>query len=76
MNTPACLPRVHILATGGTISAKGADNLKTTGYTASTIGVQSLIEAVPEITLFASSGKGFCISQVRKPASTWPKGIC
>jgi L-asparaginase len=44
---------VYILATGGTISAKGADNLKTTGYTASTIGVQSLIDAVPEITRFA-----------------------
>lgn len=53
MVTPMKLPRVYILATGGTISAKGTDNLKTTGYTASTIGVQSLIDAVPEITRFA-----------------------
>lgn len=47
------LPCVHILSTGGTISAKAESSLQTTGYSASTIGVQELIDAVPAITRFA-----------------------
>jgi len=54
------LPKVHIIATGGTIAAKGATSLHTTGYTASTIGVQELIDAAPEMTHFADiSGEQF-----------------
>lgn len=48
------LPRVHVLGTGGTISAKSGAPTQMTGYTASTIGIQELIEAVPEITEFAT----------------------
>ena len=48
------LPNIHILATGGTISAKVADKTAMTGYTASVVGVQDLIDAVPAITGIAS----------------------
>lgn len=43
------LPKIKILATGGTIagSAEAADQL--TGYTAGTMGVESLIGAVPQL---------------------------
>lgn len=43
------LPKIKILATGGTIagSAEAADKL--TGYTAGTMGVESLISAVPQL---------------------------
>lgn len=43
------LPKIKILATGGTIagSAEAADKL--TGYTAGTMGVESLIGAVPQL---------------------------
>jgi len=47
------LPCVHILSTGGTISARTENSVQTTGYTASTIGVHELIDAVPLITRFA-----------------------
>lgn len=45
----ASLPNVTIYATGGTIagSARSAD--QTTGYTAGAIGVQALIDAVPQL---------------------------
>ena len=46
-------PHIYILATGGTISAKAADKTFTTGYTASTIGVRELVEAVPEMERYA-----------------------
>lgn len=46
-------PHIYILATGGTISSKASDKTKTTGYTASTIGVQELVEAVPEMENYA-----------------------
>lgn len=43
------LPKIKILATGGTIagSTEAADKL--TGYTAGTMGVESLISAVPQL---------------------------
>ncbi|RYE99349.1 MAG: L-asparaginase, partial [Oxalobacteraceae bacterium] len=50
----AKLPNVTILATGGTIAGTGASSTTTVGYTAATVGVQSLIAAVPEITKVAN----------------------
>jgi L-asparaginase len=45
----AALPNVVILATGGTIAGTGATSTTTVGYTAAKIGVEALIEAVPEM---------------------------
>jgi L-asparaginase/Glu-tRNA(Gln) amidotransferase subunit D len=50
----AKLPNVTILATGGTIARTGASSTTTIGYTAATVGVQSLIAAVPGITKVAN----------------------
>ncbi|OJI96322.1 hypothetical protein ASPVEDRAFT_48551 [Aspergillus versicolor CBS 583.65] len=47
MNTS--LPNVTIFATGGTIAGSSADNTATTGYQAGALGIQSLIDAVPEM---------------------------
>ena len=43
------LANVVILATGGTIAGTGATSTTTVGYTAATVGVQALINAVPEL---------------------------
>jgi L-asparaginase/glutamin-(asparagin-)ase len=43
------LPSVVILATGGTIAGTGATSTTTVGYTAATVGVDALINAVPEL---------------------------
>ena len=48
------LPNVMILATGGTIAGTGATSTTTVGYTAATVGVQRLIEAVPELKKVAN----------------------
>ena len=50
----AKLPNVTILATGGTIAGTGAISTTTVGYTAATVGVQALIQAVPEMTKVAN----------------------
>jgi len=50
----AKLPNVTILATGGTIAGTGTTSTTTVGYTAATVGVQSLIAAVPEIAKVAN----------------------
>ncbi len=42
-------PNIAILATGGTIAGSIDSNIKTTGYTAGVVGVDVLINAVPEI---------------------------
>lgn len=47
------LPHIVILATGGTIAGSAASNTQTTGYKAGAIGVQTLINAVPEISKIA-----------------------
>jgi len=46
---PKRLAHVVILATGGTIAGTGATSTTTVGYTAATVGVQQLIQAVPEL---------------------------
>ncbi len=49
----APLPHVTILATGGTIAGSGATSTTTVGYTAATVGVERLIQAVPELAKVA-----------------------
>jgi L-asparaginase len=57
----ANLPNVVILATGGTIAGSAASNTSTTGYTAGAIGIQTLIDAVPEMKKIANvSGEQVC----------------
>src|SRR5208282_679329 len=48
------LPNVMILATGGTIAGTGATSTTTVGYTAAKVGVDRLIEAVPELKKVAN----------------------
>jgi L-asparaginase len=48
------LANVMILATGGTIAGTGATSTTTVGYTAATVGVQRLIDAVPELKTVAN----------------------
>ena len=48
------LANVTILATGGTIAGTGATSTTTVGYTAATVGVARLIEAVPELKTVAN----------------------
>ena len=50
----AKLANVTILATGGTIAGTGATSTTTVGYTAATVGVQRLIQAVPELAKVAN----------------------
>lgn len=42
-------PKVAILATGATIAGSTDSKLATTGYTARVLGVDTLIQAVPEL---------------------------
>ena len=48
------MPNVTIIATGGTIAGSGATSTTTVGYTAATVGVQQLINAVPELSKIAN----------------------
>src|SRR5258706_15685447 len=45
----AKLPNITILATGGTIAGTGATSTTTVGYTSAKVGVEALIEAVPDL---------------------------
>ncbi|MDX8163097.1 type II asparaginase [Acinetobacter pittii] len=47
------LPNIVILATGGTIAGSAANDAQTVGYKAGAIGVEKLINAVPEINKVA-----------------------
>jgi len=54
------LPNIKILATGGTIAGTGASSTTTVGYTAATVGIETLIQAVPEMKNVANvSGEQF-----------------
>jgi L-asparaginase type II len=53
-DTAAKLRNVTILATGGTIAGSGATSTTMVGYTAATVGVQTLIKAVPELANVAN----------------------
>ncbi|WP_350029718.1 asparaginase [Caballeronia sp. AZ1_KS37] len=48
MNTSS-LPRVAVLATGGTIAGQAGDSSKTAGYKAGVVGVDKLLDAVPAL---------------------------
>jgi L-asparaginase len=60
---PGKLANVVILATGGTIAGTGATSTTTVGYTAATVPVDRLIEAVPELKKVASV-KGEQVMQI------------
>jgi L-asparaginase len=49
MTTEAALPKIKIYATGGTIAGASSSNTDTLSYEAGSIGVQALLNAVPEI---------------------------
>ncbi|KAM0087955.1 hypothetical protein ACP6JD_008732 [Aspergillus fumigatus] len=67
MNTT--LPNVTILATGGTIAGSSNDNTATTGYTAGAIGIQQLMDAVPEM-LDVANVAGIQVANVGSPDVT------
>lgn len=64
LQTPinASLPNVTIFATGGTIASQGSSNTQTVGYQVG-LGVQQLVDAVPEI-LNISNINGYQVSNV------------
>ena len=65
----AQLPNVKILATGGTIAGSAASSTQMTGYTAGAIGIQVLIDAVPQMKQFANVS-GEQITNVASPSIT------
>jgi L-asparaginase len=50
--TPA-LPRIAVLATGGTIAGTAADATNTSGYQAGVVGVDQLLAVVPALSMVA-----------------------
>lgn len=48
------LPKVAILATGGTIAGSAGDATDMTGYRSGAVGVDSLVQAVPDLTRYAA----------------------
>lgn len=55
------LANIKILATGGTIAGSSESALDLTSYKAGSLGIQALIDAVPQITEFAQvSGEQIC----------------
>ncbi|WJV55019.1 type II asparaginase [Prodigiosinella aquatilis] len=63
VNAAEKLPNIVILATGGTIAGSAATNTQTTGYKAGALGVDVLINAVPELKTMANI-KGEQISNI------------
>ncbi|MZG41771.1 asparaginase [Dickeya dianthicola] len=53
-NSAGKLPNIVILATGGTIAGSAATGTQTTGYKAGALGVDTLINAVPEVKKLAN----------------------
>ena len=51
---PKKMANIVIVATGGTIAGTGASSTTTVGYTAAKVGVERLIEAVPELKKVAN----------------------
>lgn len=55
------LPNIKILATGGTIAGSAASSTQMTGYEAGALGIQTLIDAVPQMKEYANvSGEQVC----------------
>lgn len=58
---PNSLPNVKILATGGTIAGSASSSTQMTGYKAGAIGIQVLMDAVPQMKQYANiSGEQVC----------------
>ena len=51
---PGQLPNVMVLATGGTIAGTGESSTTVVGYTAATVGIERLLNAVPELKTVAN----------------------
>ncbi|MFY4697428.1 asparaginase [Burkholderia glumae] len=51
--TAPALPRIAVLATGGTIAGAAADATNTAGYQAGALGIGSLLDAVPALARVA-----------------------
>ena len=49
----ADLPKVHILATGGTISGKAPERIQLSGYKSGSFGIEEMLAGVPEINEIA-----------------------
>jgi L-asparaginase len=47
------LPRIAVLATGGTIAGQAGDAARTSGYKAGVVGVDKLLDAVPSLSQIA-----------------------
>src|SRR5215469_1909394 len=60
---PGQLPNVMVLATGGTIAGTGANSTTTVGYAAATVGIKTLLNAIPELKTVANV-KGEQIFQI------------
>lgn len=55
------LPNIKILATGGTIAGSAASSTQMTGYQAGAIGIQVLMDAVPQMKDYANiTGEQVC----------------
>lgn len=52
-SSQAALPRIAVLATGGTIAGSAADASQTSGYQAGVVGVDKLLAAVPALSSVA-----------------------
>jgi L-asparaginase len=63
------LSNITIFATGGTIAGSASSNTATTGYASGVLGVDVLIQAVPEITTVANV-KGVQVANVDSGAIT------
>jgi L-asparaginase len=51
--TAGCLPRIAVLATGGTIAGSAVSAINTSGYQSGVVGVDRLLEAVPALSSVA-----------------------
>ncbi|MCW3478849.1 type II asparaginase [Neisseriaceae bacterium JH1-16] len=70
LSAPAfALPHVVILATGGTIAGTGATTTTTIGYTAAKLGVDKMIESVPELKQVADV-RGEQVAQIASESMT------
>lgn len=65
----ASLPNVTIYATGGTIAGSANSSAQTTGYQAGALGIEALIDAVPEI-LEVANVQGVQVSNVGSESIT------
>ncbi|MEN6414055.1 MAG: type II asparaginase [Veillonellales bacterium] len=72
---PTPLPNVKILATGGTIAGSAASNTQMTGYKAGALGIDVLMNAVPQMKQYANvSGEQVCsISSNNMTDEIWLK---